>query len=53
MATEIKIHRPGKWLTVIPSAEIVRKRMAEIREEIRQLEIILKVAEELEKKPTE
>ena len=49
MATEIKWRRPGKWLTLIPSAESVRERIAELIEEMRQLGIVLKTAEELER----
>ena len=48
MATEFKIRRPGKWLTVIPSPEIVRKRIAELQEELRQFRILLTTAEHLE-----
>ncbi len=48
MATEIKWRKPGRWLTLIPSAETVRQRLAELREEMRQLGILLKTAEKLE-----
>lgn len=46
--TAIKWRKPGKWMTLIPSADIVRQRIRELQEELRQLGILLKTAEELE-----
>jgi hypothetical protein len=52
MATEIKWRRPGKWLTLIPNAQTVGERVAELAEEMRQLGVLLKTAAELEKEQT-
>ena len=49
MATEVKWRKPGKWLTLIPSVETVRGRIEELIEEMRQLGIILRTAEQLER----
>lgn len=46
--TEIRWRKPGKWMTLIPDAIILRRRIVELQEELRQLGIILRTAEQLE-----
>jgi len=51
--TTVKWRKPGQWLAIIPPCDILRKRIAELQEELRQLSIILKTAELLEADQTE
>ena len=46
--TTVKWRKPGQWLAIIPPCDILRKRVAELQEELRQINIILKTAELLE-----
>jgi len=47
--TDVKWRKPGKWMTLIPSGDILRRRISELKEELRQLGILLKTADELER----
>jgi len=53
MATEVTWRKPGKWMTLIPAADILRKRIADVQEELRQLNILLSTAEHLESTQSE